>query len=612
MKRLLVLACRVRARRAGGRLGARDAESRVRPGSGRSCRSSPKARHARTSTSSSTFPSIQVYNAEGKTYAGARRSRTACNVVGAGCAEAADRRLHRALARALGRRPRRLGRLDVRRAREGAAADRGVRRGRPDPDRARRALAVLPLVRAADRLARLPAALPARRPVPPRGREAALRPRRDRRRSARSRSGSSPSACAARTCCSCRSRKYIYGDLTPIADGTRFGQAFVAHDARLRARRGDRLPRVAARAAAAARAGARRCRSCSLSGLSLSGHDAVDAGSSKATELADWVHLSAASLWLGGLARARGRRLAGRTASSRREAFVRFSRLAIVLVGLVLAAGTYLALVRVPHLRDLWTQRYGVVLLVKISLVAARGRVGCRPPLRRAAAARDGAGRGRSRASAAASAGRAMVGVAVLLAAAILVDSKPPPRPVAGGRSPRRRRSTAEQLARAARRRRAPSARPRGGRRRRRAGGGVRASSREVVVRVRRLAQPDVAERLGVEVVHARRSRSTPSHDSCRKSNASSSPGGAPRAARRGARRRAALSITTRIGPSRSPRPSTRSRKAGEPAGRARRASFGAKRKPSGTAVGPALELLGRREPVGRSCSARPCRSACA
>src|SRR5207244_207329 len=37
------------------------------------------------------------------------------------------------------------------------------------------------------------------------------------------------------------------------------------------------------------------------SGLSLSGHSAADVGSSWKSELADWVHLPAASLWLGGL-----------------------------------------------------------------------------------------------------------------------------------------------------------------------------------------------------------------------------------------------------------------------------------------------------------------------
>jgi copper transport protein len=220
--------------------------------------------------------------------------------------------------------------------------------------------------------------------------------------------------------------EYVYGDLTPIADGTRFGQAFVlmtlgfafvaaiVYLAWLLDRPLLYLPALALSVAL-------------LSGLSLSGHDAVDAGSSKATELADWVHISAASLWLGGL-------LALAVAvwpvapELRREAFFRFSRVAVVLVGLVLAAGTYLSLVRVPHLADLWTQRYGVVLLVKISLVALSVAGGAvhhffgRPRL-------AGAGPGASSRVGRSLLGESMVGVAVLLVAAILVDSKPPPRP---------------------------------------------------------------------------------------------------------------------------------------------------------------------------------------
>jgi copper transport protein len=220
--------------------------------------------------------------------------------------------------------------------------------------------------------------------------------------------------------------EYVYGDLTPIADGTRFGHAFVVMTlgfasvaaivflAWLLDRPFLYLPALVLSIGL-------------LSGLSLSGHDAVDAGSSKATELADWVHISAASLWLGGL-------LALAVAvwpvapELRREAFFRFSRVAVLLVGLVLAAGTYLSLVRVPHLSDLWTQRYGEVLLVKIALVALALAWGAvhhflvRPRL--AGAAPGTASRvGRSLL------GESMVGVAVLLAAAILVDSKPPPRP---------------------------------------------------------------------------------------------------------------------------------------------------------------------------------------
>ena len=221
---------------------------------------------------------------------------------------------------------------------------------------------------------------------------------------------------------------YLYGDLTPIAQGTRFGKAFIVmtlgfafvsalvYLAWLVERSVLLVPALLLSLGL-------------LSGLSLSGHDAVDPGSGMGTEIADWVHISAASLWLGGLLS-----LAvswGAWPELRRKVFVRFSRLATGLVALVLAAGTYLAVVRVPHLRDLWTQRYGVVLLVKICLVAAAVAWGAvhqflvRPRL--AAASPRTLGRvGRSLV------GESLVGIAVLLAAAILVDSKPPPRPSSG------------------------------------------------------------------------------------------------------------------------------------------------------------------------------------
>ena len=53
----------------------------------------------------------------------------------------------------------------------------------------------------------------------------------------------------------------------------------------------------------------------------------------------------------------------------RRTAFLRFSRLATVLIALVLGAGVYLSIVRLPRLADLWSTGYGQVLLVKVGLV---------------------------------------------------------------------------------------------------------------------------------------------------------------------------------------------------------------------------------------------------
>ena len=74
------------------------------------------------------------------------------------------------------------------------------------------------------------------------------------------------------------------------------------------------------------------------SGLSLSGHSAVDPGSSWRSEVADWAHLSAAALWIGGLVQ-----LAfvvwPKAPALRRTAFLRLSRMASGLIAIVLGAG---------------------------------------------------------------------------------------------------------------------------------------------------------------------------------------------------------------------------------------------------------------------------------
>ena len=113
----------------------------------------------------------------------------------------------------------------------------------------------------------------------------------------------------------------------------------------------------------------------------------------------------------------------------RRDAFANFSRLATVLIALVLGAGIYLSIVRLPHLSDLWTQSYGRILLIKIGLVCVALLWGAfhhfvvRPALGRADAGfLSRVGRSLV--------GESLVGIAVLLVAAVLVDSKPPTQPV--------------------------------------------------------------------------------------------------------------------------------------------------------------------------------------
>lgn len=210
--------------------------------------------------------------------------------------------------------------------------------------------------------------------------------------------------------------RLLYGDLSPVANGTRFGQAFIAMTlgftwvaallflAWLTGRRALLWPAFGLALVLGA-------------GLSLSGHSAVD--SSWFTELADWVHLSAAVLWVGGLVQ-----LAACVwpvaPELRRESFLRFARLAPLLIAVLLAAGVYLSILRLPALGDLWSTSYGQVLLVKLGLVSLALAWGgfhhfvVRPRLERTRWA------GRSLV------GEGAVAMTILLLAAILVNAKPP------------------------------------------------------------------------------------------------------------------------------------------------------------------------------------------
>ncbi|MGZ4387781.1 MAG: copper resistance CopC/CopD family protein [Gaiellaceae bacterium] len=220
--------------------------------------------------------------------------------------------------------------------------------------------------------------------------------------------------------------RLLYGDLSPIA-GTRFGAAFIA------------MTLGFALVAALLYLAWLTERTLLLwpafligvvfaSGLSLSGHSAADAGHSWLSELADWVHLTAACLWIGGLVQLVAVVFPA-APELRRGAFVRFSRYATALVALLLAAGIYLSVLRLPHLADLWTQGYGRVLLVKLGLVAvALAWGGFHHAVVRPALEGPGSEGVLSRLPHSL-VGESMVGVAILLVAAVLVDSKPPPRP---------------------------------------------------------------------------------------------------------------------------------------------------------------------------------------
>ncbi len=217
--------------------------------------------------------------------------------------------------------------------------------------------------------------------------------------------------------------EFLYGDLSPLANGTRFGQAFIALTLGFVvvaalitfAWLSDRTWPLAV---------ALPFTLALCTGLALSGHSSTG-GQAWASELADWVHFSAAAIWVGGLA-TMAICLWGTAPELRRVVFLRFSRLAVALVGLVAAAGIYLTIRRLTAVADLWETTYGNVLIIKLVLVVAALAWGgfhhlvARPVI-------EGQGRdgfvGRLRCSLL---GESAVLASVLVLAAILVNSEPP------------------------------------------------------------------------------------------------------------------------------------------------------------------------------------------
>ncbi len=212
-----------------------------------------------------------------------------------------------------------------------------------------------------------------------------------------------------------------YGDLQPFAEKTRFGVAFLVMTVGFGIVAALllvgwvfdwlelRWPALALSLAL-------------VSGLSLSGHQATEPNSSWHSQLADWLHLVAASIWVGGVA-ALAFVVWPLAPALRRRAFLGFARLAVALVGAMVLAGGYLALVRLAELNDLWETQYGRFLLLKLAIVGLaltwgavhhffvrpRFEAGDDPDVRPSLV------------------GEAAVAFAVLLAAAILTNLSPPP-----------------------------------------------------------------------------------------------------------------------------------------------------------------------------------------
>ena len=116
-------------------------------------------------------------------------------------------------------------------------------------------------------------------------------------------------------------------------------------------------------------------------GLSLSGHSAAASGAISLPTAADYLHLLAAAVWVGGIAWLAIIVLpAGQSDDAEpdvpvRACLARFSNLALVAVAVLVAAGGYLALVRLERPSDLVTG-YGALLLAKTLVALAAIGIG--------------------------------------------------------------------------------------------------------------------------------------------------------------------------------------------------------------------------------------------
>ena len=223
------------------------------------------------------------------------------------------------------------------------------------------------------------------------------------------------------------------GQIVPLVRESGFGRAFsdlwavlalfaVAAGAALALDRPGRARRTGEALLAIMGAGA--CAAAALAFPGLAGHPGTTSPVGLMLAL-DWLHLAAASLWIGGLAGLLV--LAATTEGGRRTGVLalvvpRFSRAAIVSVAVLLATGVIASIVHLPTLGALWQTSYGLALIAKsvlltIALVlGAVNNLRSRPRLTAAAARRDAAlGEG-----AAALLRRLVLGESALLAGAVL------------------------------------------------------------------------------------------------------------------------------------------------------------------------------------------------
>jgi copper transport protein len=234
------------------------------------------------------------------------------------------------------------------------------------------------------------------------------------------------------------------GQIVPLVRDSGFGRAFsdlwavlalfaVAAGAALVLDRPGRARRSGEALLAIMGAGA--CAAAALAFPGLAGHPATTSPVGLMLTL-DWLHLAAASLWIGGLA---GLLVVAATTEAGKRTGVlarvvpRFSRAAMGSVAVLLATGIVASIVHLPTLGSLWQTNYGLALIAKSALLASALVLGAvnnlrsRPRLAAAVARRDEAlGESAVRLLRRLVLGESALLAGAVLAAAILTSLAPP------------------------------------------------------------------------------------------------------------------------------------------------------------------------------------------
>lgn len=155
----------------------------------------------------------------------------------------------------------------------------------------------------------------------------------------------------------------------------------------------------------------------------LAGHAASPTSLLVLNVVAQWVHMTAVGVWIGGLFwLLLGFR--GRDAAARRDAVGVFTRVATIVLVIVLATGLARALVEVGSVSALSNTDYGVILLVKIALVVVLVGLGALNHFFWVPAVRAGGGRA-DRRFGLNSRGELVVALGVLAVTAVLSGAAP-------------------------------------------------------------------------------------------------------------------------------------------------------------------------------------------